>query len=121
MNNEYSCAKVLALLVLIQPTISSAKTITNEDICKASIGTILGRVPSLMKIDNIQENVVYLSYIRKNDGTKWSYKCKLEGDRIIWGTAAGRWKTDDVVTYDVSGNTVTITDRATSTTESHSF
>ena len=113
--------KILLLLIATQPVISSARTVSDENICKASIATIMGRNPSIMKIDNIQSNVVYLSYIRSNDRTRFSYKCKLEGSKIVWGNADGRWRTEDLITFTVSGNTVTVTDNTTSSTETFSF
>jgi hypothetical protein len=38
------------------------------------------------------EGVVFLSYVRANDGTKWTYRCKVEGDRIMWASDPGRWR-----------------------------
>lgn len=119
--DKMNCIKILMLLMAAQPAISSARTISQEDICKASIATIMGRDPSIMKIDTIQGDVVYLSYIRSNDETRWSYKCKLDGSKVIWGNAEGRWRTEELVTFTVSGDTVTITDKTTSSTESFSF
>jgi len=113
--------KILMFLIAVQPTISFARAISQEDICKASIATIMGRDLSIMKTDSIQGDVVYLSYIRSNDGTRWSYKCKLDGNKIIWGNADGRWRTEELITFTVSGDTVTITDKTTSSTESFSF
>lgn len=113
--------KTLIILISLQPVISIARTIAQEDICKASIATIMGRDVSIINIDVIKDDSVYLSYVRSNDGTQWSYKCKVDGNKVIWGNADGRWRTDELVTYTVSSNIVTITDGTTSTTKSFSF
>lgn len=80
-----------------------------EGICKAAIGTVMGRDPRIIKASPARENPkeVELFYIRQNDGTRWAYKCKLEDNRAIWGIPAGRWRTlpeDGTVTFTISGS-----------------
>lgn len=80
---------------------------TNRELCKAGISILMGRDPSIMKIDRTDGAVVYLSYIRPDDRSLWSYRCKIEGNRIIWASSTGRWRThplDEVITFSVSGD-----------------
>ena len=43
----------------------------------------------------IEGSIVFLSYVRKDDGTLWSFRCKVEGNRVIWASEpGGRWRTD---------------------------
>jgi len=65
-----------------------------------------------MRIDSVQADVIYLSYVR-DDGDKFSYKCRTKGSRVIWGTATGRWRThseDSKVSYRVDGDMIIIVD-----------
>ena len=89
------------------------KAFSEKQICKVGIAKIMGKNPSIVKVDRAKGKTVYLSYIRQNDKTKWEYKCKIEGNRIIWGTKDGRWRKhpmDSKVTFKVMGNSITVTD-----------
>jgi hypothetical protein len=74
----------------------------------------MGRNPATMKIDRISENVVFLSYSRPDDGKRWTYKCKVEGERILWGADDGRWRThpaDSVISFAIDGSSLVVTER----------
>ena len=100
-------------------SLSSAQAVDKDifstnQICKAAVATVMGRDPIIMSIDQVQGEVVYLSYIRQDDGKKWGYKCRLEGNRIIWGAYDGRWRThpmDSIITFQVKGDVLNIEDR----------
>jgi hypothetical protein len=80
-------------------------------VCKACIAKIMYRDPSTIKVDRIQKNEIYLSYIRSSDNKKWKYKCKLEGNRVIWGSDNGRWRNDPMdskITYKIENNKIHI-------------
>ena len=74
-----------------------------SQICKAGIGLLMGRDPLTMDARE-HERLVTLSYVRSDDGTRWSYRCRLGGDRVIWASDTGRWRThplDGVLQYTV--------------------
>lgn len=72
---------------------------TRAQICKATISAVMGRDPSIIKIDSEEEGIVYLSYIRPDDGQEWKSKCKLNSQSVIWASEPdGRWRTDDMDT-----------------------
>lgn len=102
-------------------------SVAADSVCKAAIGTIMGREPRSMTTDGITESTVFISYVRADDGIRWAYRCRFEGNRVVWGNADGRWRTDpadSVVTFAISGQTVTITDRfddGSSTVSSFAF
>lgn len=101
-------------------TASDNPSIQHHQICKAGIATIMGRDPSIITPSNISGPIIGLSYIRNNDGTKWSYKCKVAGNTIIWGNSDGRWREDPldgVVTYKVVGDSVVVSERHTDGSE----
>lgn len=84
---------------------------TDQQICIATVAKVMGRNPSIIKIDSIQGDVTYLSYNRQDDGTHWAYRCKLEGNKAIWASDTGRWRTDQYdskITFSVSGSKVSI-------------
>lgn len=102
-----------AALALAAP--ARAGDFTAKEICRAAIATIMSRSPNIIKIDGIgDDGTIYLWYVRWNDRTRWDYKCKLAGDRVLWGAAQGRWQTapgDSVVTYLVKGGEIEIEDK----------
>src|SRR5688500_4940108 len=65
---------------------------TSAQICKAAIGVVMGRNPATMKVDKSIGNVTYISYVRPDDRKRWAYKCKLDGNRVLWGADDGRWR-----------------------------
>jgi hypothetical protein len=91
--------------------VATTKYFSQEQICKAAIGTIMRRDPSTIKISKTEAGVTYLSYVRENDGTNWAYRCKLENEKIIWATDTGRWRThpeDSVITYSETAQEIKI-------------
>lgn len=108
--------KFFVVLGLVFPAVGSqfchaAQKVSNAQICKAGIAAIMGRSPSIIKVKNPSSPEIFLSYKRPDDGTIWSFKCKIQGNRIMWGNSDGRWRThelDEVVTYNVQGGTVTV-------------
>ncbi|PVZ66649.1 hypothetical protein [Pelagibaculum spongiae] len=85
--------------------------LSDQQICKGTIAAVMGRAPEIVKIDSVQGSVTHLSYIRPNDGKHWIYRCKLQGNRVIWATDTGRWRTDQYdskITFSVNGNSLNI-------------
>jgi hypothetical protein len=91
-----------------------AESFSPEQICKAAIGQVMGKKPNIIKVQKGESGIFNLSYIREADGTKWSYRCKLEGNRVIWASDTGRWRndpSDDVVTFSLTSNSIEITEK----------
>ena len=94
------------------PTAAAEPSVGQEGICKAAVAAMMGRDPKIMKIDRRDGDIVHLSYIRTDDGTRWSYRCRLEGDRVIWASDTGRWRTDpadEKILFSINAKGVTIT------------
>ena len=110
-----SAATAAALLLFSNTsTIASSAGFSEAQVCKAGIGTIMGRDPSSMKTRTTSNGVLKVSYVRPFDRKKFSYKCKIEGNRILWGNSDGRWRThsaDSKVTYRVDGELLQVTDK----------
>ena len=106
----------LALAAVAKPTISQSQ------ICKGAIGAIMGQDPETINVTKNEEGVVYLHYVRADDGSNWAYRCKLDGSKLIWASDTGRWRNgpaDETSTYKVTGSTLeivqTFTDGSAST------
>ena len=96
------------------PKDSKQTSFSNSQICKAGIATMMGRDPKIMRIARIQEGIVYLSYTRQDDGKDWAYRCKIEGDKVIWSSDTGRWMTnsmDSQITFSLNDNMLKVTER----------
>ena len=73
--------------------------------CKKYIGEIMGKSPNSMKVDHQDDpgRLVGISYIRNNDGKKFSYECRTDGVSIVWrgldifasGDGPGRWRDEE--------------------------
>jgi opacity protein-like surface antigen len=105
---------------------AAAEDFNRNQICRAAIATIMSRSPNIIKIEGTgDDGVIYLWYVRWNDQTRWDYKCKVEGERILWGALQGRWQTeprDAVVTYAVKDGLLEIEEkRATGHTRTRHY
>jgi hypothetical protein len=112
-------ATALALCFSMHLTSLTAHTeqkasLSQQQICKAALGTIMDRDPSLMTITKVEAGVVYLNYIRKGDDSRWAYRCKIDGDRVIWASDTDRWRSDsqdEIVTFSYDSNSLIIKDK----------
>jgi len=81
-------------------------------ICRAGIAALYSKTLEIVKVDRRVNETVYVSYIRPSDGKVWKYKCKISGNRILWGTEDGRWRThelDEALYYAYDSNTKKVT------------
>ena len=70
---------------------------SRAQICKATISALMGRDPSIIKVNSQAEGIVALSYIQPDDGTEWKTRCKIEEQTVIWASDPdGRWRTDPI-------------------------
>lgn len=105
----------ISLIMAIAATGAAAKDpISGAQICKATIAALMGRSPSVIRIDRTDGDVVFLRYTRA-DGTKWANRCSVSpsAKRVHWASEPGRWRNlpeDGQVFYSLSddGGTVTI-------------
>ena len=111
--SQLIAAAILSSIISVSAYAGDKRAFSENQICKAGIAKIMGRDPTIIKIDRVANDAIYLSYVRQDDQSKWKYKCKLEGNRIIWGSDTGRWRShpmDSKVTFKVTGNSITVTD-----------
>jgi hypothetical protein len=65
-----------------------------EAICRAAIASIMGRDPKIMQVTQNVGDVLFLTYVRAMDNFVWTYRCRVEGNRVVWATEPGRWRDD---------------------------
>jgi hypothetical protein len=77
-----------------------------EAICRTAIASIMGRDPKLVRVTRTTSDVLFLSYLRPIDNFVWAYRCKIQGNRVIWASEPGRWREDpkdDKVFFEIVG------------------
>lgn len=85
-----------------------APSFSLDQLCKGAVATLMGRPANIMHT-SVAGDIARLYYTRAGDGTKWTYKCRLDGHRIVWAAdkPGGRWRThpfDEVLTYSEGPN-----------------
>ena len=89
---------LLAALLAALPTTGSlvvaAPLFEPEAICRAAIASIKDRDPKLIKVSLIRDGVFFLTYARPIDSFVWTYRCRIEGNRVVWADEPGRWRND---------------------------
>jgi hypothetical protein len=84
----------------------TAPSFEPEAICRTAIASIMGRDPKLVQVTLVAGNVLFLSYVRPIDNFVWAYRCKIQGNRVIWASEPGRWREgpkDDKVFFEIVG------------------
>lgn len=105
---------------LAAPSSLSVSELNN--ICRATIASMMGHDISIIQIDDFEDGITYVSYARPSDDSVWKYRCYTDGSRVIWGsidlygpgTGPGIWRTrpeDEVITYQMSEGRVAITQK----------
>jgi hypothetical protein len=63
-------------------------------ICRTAIASIMDRDPKAMQVTRAAGDVLFLTYLRPMDNFVWTYRCRIEGNRVMWATEPGRWRED---------------------------
>jgi hypothetical protein len=75
-------------------------------ICRTAIATMAGRDPKSIQITRTADAVLFLTYLRPIDNFVWTYRCRIEGDRIVLADEPGRWREDpddDKIFFEIIG------------------
>jgi hypothetical protein len=84
----------LAMVSATTSPASAAPLFEVEAICRTAIASIADRDPKLMQITRTVGSVLFLAYVRPIDNFVWTYRCRIEGNRILWADEPGRWRED---------------------------
>ena len=91
------------LLESLSPA-SAAPAFEVEAICRTAIAAIMDRDPKTMKVTRTADDVLILTYDRPIDNFIWTYRCRIEGNRVVWASEPGRWREgpkDDKILFEV--------------------
>jgi hypothetical protein len=91
------------LLAGLSPA-SAAPAFEVEAICRTAIAAIMDRDPKAMKVTKTADDVLILTYDRPIDNYIWTYRCRIDGDRVVWASEPGRWREspkDDKILFEV--------------------
>ena len=84
----------LAMVSAVISPASAAPSFEVETICRTAIALIAGRDPKIMQVTRTVGDVLFLTYVRPIDNFVWTYRCRIEGNRVVWATEPGRWRDD---------------------------
>jgi hypothetical protein len=101
-------AKTFGVVLLVAwPTtgsfVAAAPLFEPEAICRAAIASVKDRDPKLIKVALIRDGVFFLTYTRPIDSFVWTYRCRIEGNRVVWADEPGRWRNepkDDKISFE---------------------
>jgi hypothetical protein len=85
--------------------VAAAPLFEPEAICRAAIASIKGRDPKLVKVALVRDDVFFLTYTRPIDSFVWTYRCRIEGSRVVWADEPGRWRNepkDDKISFEAT-------------------
>jgi hypothetical protein len=110
---------IIAIAASLCMTAEAAQAVdfSPAELCKATISVEMGRKTKSMK--TVTADPPEVSY-RRPDGDSFKYRCKIEGDRVVWRTFLadtqewGRWREnyeagDAKTTYQVDAGKLNIT------------
>jgi len=109
-------AAIFGLAAQVAP--ANAQILSESDqafVCRAAIAEIMGRPIGIIEAER-RGDVFWTTYIRPDDGTRWTNVCRLDGDNIVWASVndgeIGRWRTDPldgevIFVLDDAGVTIT--------------
>ncbi len=60
-----------------------------QAICRTAIASIAGRDPKSIQATRNADGVMFLTYTRPVDNFVWTYRCRIEGNRITWASEPG--------------------------------
>jgi hypothetical protein len=85
---------IVAMLSAGVSPASAAAAFEVEAICRTAIASIMGRDPKMMQVSRTDGDVLLLTYVRALDNFVWAYRCRVEGNRVVWASEPGRWRDD---------------------------
>jgi hypothetical protein len=101
-------ARILLALILLAlaPAASATAAFETKAICRTAIAVVTDRDPKQIRARDATDGVVVLTYARQFDNFVFTYRCRLEGDRVVWADEPGRWRNeprDARVSFEVTG------------------
>jgi hypothetical protein len=107
---SFACqiAAFSTLVGYLAPSVADATPSSQpEAICRTAIASIMGRDPKIVQVTRVAGDILFLSYVRPIDNFVWDYRCKIQGNRVVWASEPGRWREDpkdDKVFFEIVGD-----------------
>jgi hypothetical protein len=103
MHLAFRMIAIPMLLAGLSPA-TAAPAFEVEAICRTAIAAIMDRDPKTMKVTKSADGVLILTYDRPIDNFIWTYRCRIDGNRVVWASEPGRWRDgpkDDQILFEV--------------------
>jgi hypothetical protein len=100
------CKWLSLTMALLAGSASAEPLFDTTAICRTAIASITGRDPKAIQTTRNAEGELLLTYARPFDNFVWTYRCRIEGNRITWGDEPGRWREqagDNKVYFEIVG------------------
>jgi hypothetical protein len=81
----------MALAAGLSPA-SAASSFEVGTICRTVIASVADRDPKLVRVARTAGDILFLTYARPIDNFVWTYRCRIEGNRVVWASEPGRWR-----------------------------
>jgi hypothetical protein len=97
---------LVLILLALAPAVSASQAFETKAICRTAIAVIMDRDPKLVQAQDAPDGIVVLTYARPFDNFIFTYRCRIEGDRVVWADDPGRWRDDAKdakVSFEVAG------------------
>jgi hypothetical protein len=95
-----------SFLLALAPAASASPAFETKAICRTAVAVVMDRDPKQLQATDAPDGVVVLTYARPFDNFVFTYRCRLEGDRVVWADEPGRWRDgvkDAKVSFEVAG------------------
>ena len=96
----------LTFLLVWLPAASANPAFETHAVCRTAIAVVMDRDPKLVQATDAPDGIVVLTYARPFDNFVFTYRCRLDGDRVVWADEPGRWRDgakDAKVSFEVVG------------------
>lgn len=89
-----SMRPLLALAFLLVPlsAASAEPAFEIHTVCRTAIAAMMDRDPKLVQATDASDGTVVLTYARPFDNFVFTYRCRIDGDRVVWADEPGRWR-----------------------------
>ncbi|GGY95338.1 MULTISPECIES: hypothetical protein [Shewanella] len=107
-----SSLTVVLLVAGCDDTVQTQSKFSATEICKATMATALQHDLSTISLVDKNGKLVYVSYTDPTDSSQSIYRCRLDGDHVLWAPTKGQWQNQAAgqISYIANYNQLTITE-----------
>ncbi|MCL1074737.1 hypothetical protein [Shewanella dokdonensis] len=107
-----SSLTVALVMVGCDDNVQTQNKFSATEICKATMATALQHDVSTISLVDKNGKLVYVSYTDPTDSSQNIYRCRLDGDHVLWAPNKGQWQnqTEGQISFIANYNQLTITE-----------